>query len=286
MKKMADISKEVQDFKTAIYGEDVRDSMVSLAEKINNEVTRYGQAESSRAAAEEARELAETQRQQHTGEAINDCNAAANRANEAAEKAEEVVVGDISAFKVTFQQAAERANIQSGDTLAVAFGKLAKFCADMQDYVFSPPVNNLLSADVSRPLSAAMGKQLQEAIESVNSSLEENLNQNRLELTNSSYYPAAICYRSGQTVYMKCAGTLEKEVPADSPLVVGIESMMPESYRPNANIVAYPNISLGGKQIKLEIMATGRVVFTSPEKLPVGFGLNMHFSYMTGKSNF
>lgn len=286
MKKMADISKEVQDFKTAIYGEDVRDSMVSLAEKINNEVTRYGQAESSRAAAEEARELAETQRQQHTEEAINDCNAAANRANEAAEKAEGVVVGDISAFKVTFQQAAERANIQSGDTLAVAFGKLAKFCADMQDYVFSPPVNNLLSADVSRPLSAAMGKQLQEAVESVNSALADNLNQNRIELTNSSYYPAAVCYRSGQMVYIKCAGTLEKEVPADAPYVVGLESMVPEKYRPNANIVAYPNISLGGKQIKLEIMTTGRVIFTSPEKLPVGFGLNMHFVYATGKSNF
>lgn len=127
---------------------------------------------------------------------------------------------------------------------------------------------------------------LQEEIEKLNSALADNLNQNRIELTNSSYYPAAVCYRSGQTVYMKCAGTLEKEVPADSPLVVGIESMMPKSYRPNANIVAYPNISLGGKQIKLEIMATGRVVFTSPEKLPVGFGLNMHFSYMTGKSNF
>ena len=87
-------------------------------------------------------------------------------------------------------------------------------------------------------------------------------------------------------VYIKCAGTLEKEVPADAPYVVGLESMMPEKYRPNANIVAYPNISLGGKQIKLEIMTTGRVIFTSPEKLPVGFGLNMHFVYATGKSNF
>lgn len=35
---MADISKEIQDFKTAVYGEEVRGSMISLAEKVNREV--------------------------------------------------------------------------------------------------------------------------------------------------------------------------------------------------------------------------------------------------------
>lgn len=35
---MADISKEIQDFKEAICGEEVRGSMVSLAEKLNHEV--------------------------------------------------------------------------------------------------------------------------------------------------------------------------------------------------------------------------------------------------------
>lgn len=79
--------------------------------------------------------------------------------------------GDGGNVIVTFQQAADRAGIESGDSLAVAFGKLAKFFTDIQSYVFSPPVNNLLSTDTSRPLSAAMGKQLQEAVESVNSSL-------------------------------------------------------------------------------------------------------------------
>lgn len=79
--------------------------------------------------------------------------------------------GDGGNVIVTFQQAAERAGIESGDSLAVAFGKLAKFFTDIQSYVFSPPVNNLLSTDTSRPLSAAMGKQLQEAVESINSAL-------------------------------------------------------------------------------------------------------------------
>lgn len=79
---------------------------------------------------------------------------------------------------------------------------------------------------------------------------------------------------------------MEKEVPANAGYVVGVESMMPEEYRPNADITAYPNISFAGKNIKIEIKTTGRVIFTSPETLPAGFGLNMHFAYMTGKSNF
>ncbi len=35
---MADISKEINDFRDAIYGEEVRGSMISLAEKLNKEV--------------------------------------------------------------------------------------------------------------------------------------------------------------------------------------------------------------------------------------------------------
>ena len=79
--------------------------------------------------------------------------------------------GDGGNVIVTFQKAADRAGIESGDSLAVAFGKLAKFFTDIQSYVFSPPVNNLLSTDTSRPLSAEMGKQLQEKIDQLNSAL-------------------------------------------------------------------------------------------------------------------
>ena len=34
---MADIRKEIQDFQDAVYGEEVRGSMISLAEKVNRE---------------------------------------------------------------------------------------------------------------------------------------------------------------------------------------------------------------------------------------------------------
>ena len=154
-------------------------------------------------------------------------------------------------------------------------------------------VNNGTTTTTNTVLDGRMGKtladkdaNLQSQITSLNSALEDNLNQNRIELTNSSYYPTTVCYRSGQAVYMKCAGTLSKEVPAEAAYVIGVESMMSEEYRPNADITAYPNISYAGKNIRVEIKTTGRVIFTSPEKLPVGFGLNMHFTYMTGKSNF
>lgn len=86
--------------------------------------------------------------------------------------------GNGSNVTVTFQQAAQRAGIQSGDSLAVAFGKLAKFCADLQDYAFSAPVAALTSTDSTRPLAASMGKQLNDdftaKFKSLNSALTED----------------------------------------------------------------------------------------------------------------
>ena len=85
--------------------------------------------------------------------------------------------GDGSNVTVTFQQVAERAMIQSGDSLAVAFGKLAKFCADIQDYIFSAPVASLSSTDAARSLAASMGKRLNDdftaKFESLNSALDD-----------------------------------------------------------------------------------------------------------------
>lgn len=72
--------------------------------------------------------------------------------------------GDASDATVTFQQAVERANVESGDTLDIAFGKLAKFCADLKTHAFSDPVNNLVGTDPSLPLAAPQGKALNERI--------------------------------------------------------------------------------------------------------------------------
>ena len=95
-------------------------------------------------------------------------NTAAEAANEAAKKAEAAAGGEISERTVTFQEAAERANIKSGDTLAVAFGKLAKYCTDLKLHAFSAPVDNLTSSRNDLSLAASMGKELKSGLDELN----------------------------------------------------------------------------------------------------------------------
>lgn len=59
-------------------------------------------------------------------QAANDANIAAQAANEAAENANQYVLGDISDKSVAFMEAKEDADIASGDTLSILFGKILK----------------------------------------------------------------------------------------------------------------------------------------------------------------
>lgn len=268
---MADISNEIKNFREAVYGEEVRGSMISLAEKLNEVSEATEEAEKKRVTAENGRVSAETKRQTDTAEAIKKNNAATERANtaasaaetateetnratenanekaaladtaakkadaaaksandaagtveaaktaaleaaelatseagkataaasnanskasaantaagkantaaeraeKAAEHAEGLVLGDISEKTVTFEMASQRAGVESGDTLAVAFGKLAKYCADLKPHVFVDPVNNLLGTDATLPLAATQGKALDEKIEGVKADVTE-----------------------------------------------------------------------------------------------------------------
>lgn len=268
---MADISSEIKNFREAVYGEEVRGSMISLAEKLNEVSEATEQAEEKRVTAETGRVSAEEKRQTDTAEAIrantaaterantaasaaetateaateaatnangkasaantaagkanaaaksaNDAagsveaaktaaleaaetataeagkattaasnanskasaantaaenaNTAADRAEEAAEHAESLVLGDISGKTVTFEMASQRAGVESGDSLAVAFGKLAKYCVDLKDHAFADPVNNLLGTDPKLALAATQGKALDEKIEGVKSDVTE-----------------------------------------------------------------------------------------------------------------
>ena len=129
-------------------------------------------------------------------------------------------------------------------------------------------------------------QQLGNGVASKSSALKENLNSNGKSLTNSSYYPSSTIYRSGQVVYLRCSGVTTKEIPANTELTIATEGTVPEEYRGNNDMIFYPIISLGGKTIRVFIGANGKVTFTSPGKLEVGFGVNMHVAYMTGKSNF
>lgn len=129
-------------------------------------------------------------------------------------------------------------------------------------------------------------KQSRELFVLQNSALDNQFNRNLVQISSSTHYPQIIMYRSGQMVYLKCAGVTQKEIASDTELVTAAANYIPEEYRPISDIVAYPNISLDGKQIRLSIAEDGRITFTSPEKLPLGFAMNLHFVYATGKSNF
>lgn len=138
----------------------------SITQATQNAINATSQASSAATAAnqaaDEANEIIDAFKEAVDGTVISDSSPSSSTAY-SSQKIENVFLkksGDGSNVTVTFQQAAERAGIQPGDSLAVAFGKLAKFCADIQDYVFSAPVASLASTDATRPLAASMGKRL------------------------------------------------------------------------------------------------------------------------------
>ena len=125
---MADISQEIDDFKNAIYGEEVRDSMVSLAEKLNTEVeentTNVNQAvktaNSASSAANQAVQDANTTLQaanQAVRNAAGSASAAAGSASAAAgsaEDAEESATAAANSATAAAQSAADAAEAAEG----------------------------------------------------------------------------------------------------------------------------------------------------------------------------
>ena len=153
----------------------------SITQATQNAINATSQASSAATAAnqaaDEANEIIDAFKEAVDGTVISDSSPSSSTAYSSQKIENDFLkkTGNGSNVTVTFQQAAERAGIQSGDSLAVAFGKLAKFCADIQDYVFSAPVASLASTDAARPLAASMGKRLNDdftaKFESLNSAL-------------------------------------------------------------------------------------------------------------------
>ena len=127
---MADISQEIDDFKNAIYGEEVRDSMVSLAQKLNTEVegntTNVNQAvktaNSASSAANQAVQDANTTLQA-ANQAVQDANTTLQAANQAVRNAAgsaSAAAGSASAAAGSAEDAAESATAASGSASAAA----------------------------------------------------------------------------------------------------------------------------------------------------------------------
>ena len=111
---MADISQEINDFKNAIYGEEVRGSMISLAEKLNTEV------ESNTTNVNQAVETANTA-STAANQAVEDANTTLQAANQAvttaagsAEDAEESATAAANSATAAAQSAADAAEAAEG----------------------------------------------------------------------------------------------------------------------------------------------------------------------------
>lgn len=121
---MADISKEINDFKNAIYGEEVRGSMITLAEKVNTEVetnttnvnaavstanTASGKANQTLETAQEAIDEAETTLQAaNTAKADAQSNAEAAAASASAAEASKTAAAQSAAAAAASAAEAEQ----------------------------------------------------------------------------------------------------------------------------------------------------------------------------------
>lgn len=207
---MADISQEIDDFKNAIYGEEVRDSMVSLAQKLNTEVE--GNTTNVNQAVETANSASSAANQ-----AVQDANTTLQAANQAVQDAAEsasAAAGSASAAAGSAENAAESATAASGSASAAAqsaanaaevaeglggfTGAASSVTAqDVEGLLGSPGaqsnvqalidaiadqvlnrlvkksqiINNLLATQAGNVLDATQGKALKDLIDQVNSDL-------------------------------------------------------------------------------------------------------------------
>ena len=80
--------------------------------------------------------------------------------------------GEVDAnTKIDFEEATQRTNVESGDTIRTIFGKMKKWFTDLRPNAFADPINNLTGTDATLPLAAPQGKALDDKITQLNSAL-------------------------------------------------------------------------------------------------------------------
>ena len=260
---MADISQEINDFKNAIYGEEVRGSMISLAEKINTEVdantTNVNQAVSTAnnasSAANQAVADANTTLQaanQAVTSAEGSASAAAGSASAAAghaEDAKESATAAAGSASAAAQSAADAAEVAEG--LGGFNGSASSVTAQDVEGLHGTPgeqsnvqalidaiaeqvlnqlvkksqiINNLLATQAGNVLDATQGKALKDLI--------DRLNSDSGWLTISTPYEPIRYRKSGKIVEFYFWN--DKTIPISTDIAT-----IPDGYRPS--IPSYPN---------------------------------------------
>lgn len=263
---MADISQEIDDFKNAIYGEEVRDSMVSLAQKLNTEVE--GNTTNVNQAVETANSASSAANQ-----AVQDANTTLQAANQAVQNAAgsaSAAAGSASAAAGSAENAAESATAASGSASAAAqsaadaaevaeglggfTGAASSVTAqDVEGLLGSPGaqsnvqalidaiadqvlnqlvkksqiINNLLATQAGNVLDATQGKALKDLIDQLNS-----------DLTSTIW---TVCIPG--VIYRKNKGTTEIKIQ-NPEITITAESAtylctLPEGFRP-PQIMRFP----------------------------------------------
>ena len=147
---MANITEYLQKILAARYGRDVRQSIHDAIDAVNTS------AEGSAATAEEAAQKAEAARQdienvKLQAKATSDVLGAVKYDDVTIKENENgqlyVVdkggIEDVSEAEVTFEEATERTNIETGETVGTIFGKIKKFFSDLKAVAFSGSYEDL-----------------------------------------------------------------------------------------------------------------------------------------------
>lgn len=127
---MADISKEINDFRAAVYGRDVRESMISLSEKVNEEV--------------EANTT-------HVDEAVTTANGASQKATKASEDVQKAITE-----ANTTLQAANAAKVSAQESATASAGS-ASAAAGSASAASGSAADAAASAKAAEDIAAGMG---------------------------------------------------------------------------------------------------------------------------------
>ena len=194
--------------------------------------------------------------------------------------------GNASNVTNTFTIASSRMQLVSGEKLSVSLGKVMKIIADLKTGAYHTVVNNLTTTAANYVLDARQGKTLNDKIAQLRGDIVENLNANQITFETSTYYPPTIVARSGQSVYIKCAGYAKKEIGAGGAFAIAAAGALPEEYRPVADVLIMAPIAVDGRIVEVSVKTDGSIKFSSSSTLETGFPINLNVSYMTRKSNF
>lgn len=163
---MADISKEIRDFREAVYGEEVRGSMISLAEKVNKESTdakgvAEGYRDSAKAAAlsaaavlESATTAADTATQK-ASEVSSNVAMAVQKATEASNSAATATQKAAEASSSASAAKSSETNVKASETNALESKNAAATSAATATQKAAEASGSAISAKASEDKTAA-----------------------------------------------------------------------------------------------------------------------------------